>query len=157
MRCSDALFGAELSGHYFFRELDGGDDPLMAACRLIAYLAESGSTMAELRRACPTAFITPELRLSVNGDGGSRVIQQVRQAWSEHPQTTIDGVRVEMPGGWALVRQSVTEQALTFRFESADWHGLEHLVGRFCKLLPGLGPQLWTRYKTAMGTHEVET
>jgi phosphomannomutase len=155
MRRSGALFGAELTGHYFFRELDGGDDPMMAACRLIAYLAESGRTLSELRRACPTAFITPDLRLAVNGDGGLRVIQQVRQAWSEHPQTTIDGVRVEMPGGWALVRQSVTEQALTFRFESADWHGLEHLVGRFCQLLPELGPQLWTRYKTAMGTHEV--
>ena len=157
MHHSEALFGAETSGHYFFRELEGGDDGLLAACRLIAYLGDSERTMSDLRRACPTAFITPDLRVAVNGDGGLRLIQQIRQSWSEHPQTTIDGVRIDLPGGWALVRQSVTEPALTFRFESADWHGLDHLVGRFCQLLPEVGPQLWSRYRAAMGTHDVES
>jgi phosphomannomutase len=157
MRQSEALFGAETSGHYFFRELEGGDDGLLAVCRLIAYLGDSERTMSDLRRSCPAAFITPDLRLAVNGDGGLRLIQQIRQSWSEHPQTTIDGVRIELPGGWALVRQSVTEPALTFRFESADWHGLDHLVGRFCQLLPEVGPQLWSRYRAAMGTHDAES
>ena len=41
MARADALFGAELTGHYFFRELAHGDDSLLAACMLIAYLAES--------------------------------------------------------------------------------------------------------------------
>ena len=156
MRQADALFGAEVSGHYFFRELDGGDDGLWAACRVVAHLAQSGQSLAQLRRSCPAVFITPDLRLSLDAPTRERVLQQVREAWAEHPQTTIDGVRVELPGGWALVRNSVTEPALTFRFESVDWHGLEHLVGRFCSLLPEVGPQLWLRYKTAMGTHEAE-
>ena len=77
-------------------------------------------------------------------------MEEVRQAWSQHPQTTTDGVRIDLPGGWALVRHSVTEPALTFRFESADWPRLDHLVGRFCQLLPDLGPRLWSRYRVAM-------
>ena len=82
------------------------------------------------------------------------LIEGVRRAWSEHPQTTVDGVRIEVPGGWALVRKSVTGPSLSFRFESADWHGLEHLVSRFCQLLPEIGPERWVRYKTAVGIHE---
>ncbi len=151
---ADALFGAELTGHYFFRELAHGDDSLLAACMLIAYLAESGETLADLRRACPVVFMTPDLHVSVNGSDRDALIEGVRRAWSEHPQTTVDGVRIEVPGGWALVRKSVTGPTLSFRFESADWHGLEHLVSRFCQLLPEIGPELWTRYKTAVGIHE---
>ena len=154
MRRADALFGAELTGHYFFRELEGGDDSLLAACMLIVHLAESGQTLADLRRACPPVFITPDLHVSINGSDRDALIEGVRRAWSEHPQTTVNGVRIEVPGGWALVRKSVTGPSLSFRFESADWHGLEHLVSRFCQLLPEIGPELWTRYKTAVGIHE---
>ena len=46
-----------------------------------------------------------------------------------------------------LVRCSVTEAALTFRFEAADRSGLDRLVRRFCGALPRLGDGLWARYK----------
>jgi phosphomannomutase len=151
MHQTQALFGAEVSGHFFFRELGGGDDGLLAACRVIAHLDATGQTLAEVRRACPAVFITPDLRVSAAHDARDRAVEQIRQAWAEHPQTTIDGIRIDLPGGWALVRHSVTEPALTFRFESADWHGVEDLVERFCAILPELGPQLWSSYKAAMG------
>ncbi len=81
------------------------------------------------------------------------MIDHVRAAWSDHPQTTIDGVRIETPAGWALIRSSVTEPALTFRFESVDWYGLDHLVRRFCDSLPKVGEELWGRYESAVRDH----
>ncbi len=48
---SGARFGAEVSGHYFHQTLAGGDDALYTACWLVAYLARSGRTLAEFRRA----------------------------------------------------------------------------------------------------------
>ncbi len=51
MRDADALFGAEMSGHYFHRDLGGDEDGLYMACRLIAYLTSSGQTLAELHAA----------------------------------------------------------------------------------------------------------
>jgi phosphomannomutase len=146
-----ALFGAEFSGHYFFRDLAGGDDGLFAACRLIAHLARSEKTLSTLRRDCPDVFVTPELRVPMSPDDQRRVIEQVRTAWSEHPQAMIDGVRVDFPDAWALVRSSVTEPALTFRFEAADSGWLNELVRRFCRVLPKVGDQLWCRYEAAMG------
>jgi phosphomannomutase/phosphoglucomutase len=63
----------------------------------------------------------------------------------------VDGVRINTPSGWALVRGSVTEPMLTFRFEALDYHALGHLVERFCQSLPELGDDLWIAYQAAMG------
>ncbi len=144
------LFGAEISGHYFFGQLQGGDDGLYTAARLIAHLAQSGQTLAELRRACPPVFITPDLRLPVESHARRALIGRVRAAWPQYPQTTLDGVRVDFPEGWALVRSSVTESALTFRFEAADGTQLDRLVQRFCEALPELGNRLRGQYERAM-------
>jgi len=151
MRRADALFGAEMSGHYFHRALEGGADGLYTACRLIAYLARSQTDLAKLRRNCPPVYMTPDLRIPLGPEDQQRVIDQVRVAWAEHPQSAVDGVRIDTPAGWALVRSSVTEAALSFRFESLDWHGLDALVGRFCGALPAVGDELWARYYAAMG------
>lgn len=152
MRDTNALFGAEISGHYFYRDLKGGDDGLYSACLLIEHLARSGRPLSELRRACPPVYMTPDLRVTVSPDQQSKIIEQVRTAWSEFPQQTIDGVRINLPGGWALVRSSVTEPALTFRFEGLDWPALDDLVERFCDGLADLGDELWTRYRVAIGS-----
>jgi phosphomannomutase/phosphoglucomutase len=149
---SGALFGAEVSGHYFHRALDGGDDGLYTACRLIAWLARSGQTLAQLRRSCPAVYMTPDLRVPMAVEAQPAVIEHARAAWAQFPQQAIDGVRIDMPGGWALVRSSVTEPALTFRFEGLDWRALDDLVERFCDSLPELGDDLWQRYRAAMGS-----
>ena len=145
-----ALFGAEISGHYFFGALSGGDDGLFAACRVIAMLAQTETTLAEFRRRCPAVFMTPDLRLRLQPAAQQEVIERVRAAWSEYPQRSVDGVRIDLPGGWALVRRSVTEPALTFRFESADRPGLDHLVRRFCDTLGEFGDRLWAEHEAAV-------
>ena len=99
--------------------------------------------------------MTPDLRLPVAPDAQPEIIERVRAAWAGFPQQTIDGVRIDIPGGWALVRSSVTEPALTFRFEGLDWHALDDLVRRFCNTLPEYGEQLWGCYRATVGV-EVE-
>jgi phosphomannomutase len=150
---SKACFGAEVSGHYFFRDLAGGDDGLFAACWMISHLAHwAGKSVSELRRTCPKVFMTPDLRVPMDASEQRAVLDRVRRAWREYPQTEIDGVRVSFPDGWALVRGSVTEPALTFRFEAGDWDGLGRLVQRFSKSLPKVGETLRARYHEAVGS-----
>jgi len=150
---SKARFGAEVSGHYFFRDLAGGDDGLFAACWMISHLAHwAGKSVSELRLACPKVFMTPDLRVPMEASEQPAVLDRVRRAWREYPQTEIDGVRVSFPDGWALVRGSVTEPALTFRFEAGDWDGLGRLVQRFSKSLPKVGETLRARYHEAVGS-----
>ena len=151
-----ARFGAEISGHYFFRDLAGGDDGLFAACWMIAYLARSaGKSLAELRRECPPVFMTPDLRVPMDASEHAAVIDRVRRLWRKYPQSEIDGVRVNFPEGWALVRGSVTEPALSFRFEAGDWDGLGKLVRRFSSALVEVGESLWALYHEAVGCGSV--
>ncbi len=148
---TQAPFGAEISGHYFFRDLGGGDDGLFAACRMIAFLAHSGKSLSQLRRKSPKVFVTPDLRVRVKARYRRDVVRMVRETWSKHPVTDVDGVRIHFPDGWALVRNSVTEPALTFRFESRNWNSLAKLVSKFCDALPEIGEALWASYEDAMG------
>jgi phosphomannomutase / phosphoglucomutase len=145
-----AVFGAEISGHYFFRDLHGADDGLFTACWLISHLAESGRTLAALRRRCPPIFMTADMRLSVPPEEQGSQIQQVSAAFRQLPQSFVDGVRVDFPGGWALVRQSVTEAALTFRFEGEDPERLGAIVNEFCKGIGNLGNELVAQYETTV-------
>lgn len=148
-----SLFGAEISGHYFYRCLEGGDDGLFTACWMIAWLAQSGRTLAEHRRACPAVYITPDLRVAWEPARHPEVLRRVSGTWADRPQSTLDGVRIEFPDGWALVRSSVTEAGLTFRFESSGWSQLQDLVWQFCEPLGDVGEQVWEVYGRSMGTH----
>ena len=148
---SGAAFGAGVCGHYFFRAIAGGDDGLFTACWLIDYLMCDGRTLGQLRCECPKVFLTPDLRVSVAPGDRSAVIRKVRSTWSEYPQSSTDGVRVNFPDGWALVRSSVTEPAMTFRFEAADAATLRGLVEKFCDALPDVGDFIWLEYEASLG------
>jgi len=139
---NDGYFGAEISGHYFYGDLQGGDDGLYTACRILVHISETGRTLADLRRDCPKIHMTPDLRLPVETDRQDQVIQQIRDVFQHRPQKTVDGIRIDFPNGWALVRKSVTEPKLSFRFEGNSAEDLDRVVTEFCNDLPGLGQEL---------------
>lgn len=139
-----ARFGAEISGHYFDADLAGGDDGLYTACRMIRHLAATGQRLADLRRACRPVYMTPDVRLSRPMDERfqDEVLDRIATVFADRPQSTVDGVRVDFPRGWALVRKSVTEARLTLRFEGHSEEDLASVVDRFCSELPELTEDL---------------
>ena len=145
-----APFGAEISGHYAFDAVGGTSDALFAACHVIAHLASRERALSDLRSTCPRVYMTPDLRVRVPWQERESVFERVRAAWSDYPQTTVDGVCVRFPDGWALVRNSGTEPALSFRFEASDWERLRELVYQFCNPLGEAGTDLWIEYSAAM-------
>lgn len=137
-----ARFGAEISGHYFDADLAGGDDGLYTACRMICHLAATGQALADLRRACRPVYATPDVRLALNGEDPEEVLERVAEAFASYPQRTVDGVRIDFPCGWALVRKSVTEALLTLRFEGHSEKDLQDVIARFCQEFPELSEDL---------------
>ncbi len=122
----NALFGAEISGHYFYAELDGCDDAMYTACRLVAERAGRGTPLSQLRRQCPRIHTSGDLRLPADAGQQRAVLERVAQAFAQLPLDRTDGIRVPLDGGWALVRPSVTAAELTFRFEETlrrRWRG----------------------------------
>ncbi|MBM4030331.1 MAG: phosphomannomutase/phosphoglucomutase [Planctomycetes bacterium] len=114
-----AAFGGELSGHFFYRELEGGDDGLYSILRAAELAGQCGQPLSALVDAMPRYATTPDIRVPyAAGDGPARLDQLAAAATGE--VTRLDGVRVAYPDGWALARCSVTEPLLTFRFEAFD-------------------------------------
>ena len=54
----------------------------------------------------------------------------------------MDGVRAEYADGWGLARASITEPAMTFRFEGCDHEHLRQVVTRFLAGVPAVRQQL---------------
>jgi phosphomannomutase/phosphoglucomutase len=136
------LFGAEISGHFFYDELGGGDDALFTACRMLSYTEACGQSLATLRRACPPIFTTADLRLTVEQEEQAELIEQIKLRFRHRPQRFVDGVRVDFSHGWVLVRRSVTASELTFRFEGKSARSLDRLIREFSAELGELGDRL---------------
>ncbi len=129
----DAAIGGELSGHIFYRELLGGDDPVFTALVASSIVAKHGKLSA-LAASIPKYISTPDIRISTENAG--EYIQKILASFSPEEVDTTDGVRVDMSEGWALARASVTEPAITLRFESTELEKLKSVAQRFLSNTP---------------------
>lgn len=135
------VLGCEASGHYFFDELDGGDDGIFGAL-LVADMVARGGTLGSLRRTVPSFFLTPDIRLRGGEVSFAEAAARLRALPGVVSELTIDGLRVETGDGFILVRESVTESALTLRLEGYDAPALERLRRACCAALPEIPPHL---------------
>lgn len=119
MIAESARFGGEVSGHFFYRELEGGDDGLYSILRLAELARQSERPVSALVSALPRYAITPDLRVRYKAADGPQRIEQLAAA-ATGDVLRLDGVRIAYPDGWALARCSVTEPLLTFRFEAYE-------------------------------------
>ncbi|UPG85569.1 phosphomannomutase/phosphoglucomutase [Luteibacter aegosomatis] len=138
MRETGAALGGEMSGHFFFADGNrwyGFDDGIYAAVRLVEILAGDPEerSVGELFDDLPRSVSTPELRLAVENGMAFRFMESFRDKadFGDGRVTTLDGVRVEWPDGWGLVRASNTESALVFRFEADTPKALERVKDAF--------------------------
>jgi phosphomannomutase len=122
----------EMSGHIFFADKwYGFDDALYCAIRLLALVSKAGVPLAELRDRLPPVVNTPETRFQVDEVRKFAVIAEVkaRLAAAGAIVNDIDGVRVNTPDGWWLLRASNTQDVLVARAEAFHEDGLERLKG----------------------------
>ena len=132
----NALFGCEASGHYFFRELNGGDDGLFAALFLTDVAHRRGLTLTELRRTIAPFFVTPDLRIPSSLLPYHEIVKRFRSVLPATRETTIDGVRWENEQGYILARESVTEPVVTMRVEGHSRELLWQLIDVCLGALP---------------------
>ena len=154
MKETKAPLAGEMSGHIFFAdEYYGYDDALYAGARLMALVARRGRPLAEMVAGFPRTFSTPELRRECPDEKKFAVVERLKERLSTRniEINAIDGIRVEFPDGWGLVRASNTQPALVLRFEGATPSRLAEirdlLTGELARAMEGEGldPALATR------------
>jgi phosphomannomutase len=130
MKELDAPLAGEMSGHIFFaHRWYGFDDALYAAVRLIEYVAGQDKSVAELRDGLPQVVNTPEIRFPCADTRKFAVVDEVVARLQQEGAkfSDVDGVRVQTPDGWWLLRASNTQDVLVARCESSDAAGLARL------------------------------
>ena len=132
----DCLFGCEASGHYFYRELHGGDDGLFAALMMTELVSQCGAPLAELRRTLVPFYATPDLRIPSHLLGYTEIVRRLRSILASAKEVAIDGIRLETPEGHILARESVTEPVVTMRLEGHSEDSLRHLIDACLKAFP---------------------
>lgn len=133
MKETGSPLAGEMSGHVFFAdEYYGFDDALYAGVRLLAASARLGKSVTDLRGAMPQMINTPEMRFQVDESRKFAAIEEVKHRLSETDAEVngTDGVRVNTPDGWWLLRASNTQDVLVARAESDTEEGLERLMAQ---------------------------
>ena len=143
MKEVNSPLGGEMSGHIFFKERwYGFDDGTYAGCRLLEIVSRVADASAMLN-ALPTSFSTPELNVHcAEGEPHTLVDQLVAKAAFPAPATinTIDGVRVDWPDGFGLIRASNTTPVLVLRFEGTTPVALQRIEKDMLALLHSVKP-----------------
>jgi phosphomannomutase/phosphoglucomutase len=140
-----ALLAGELSGHIFFKERwYGFDDGLYAGARLLEYLSRQADISATLNDL-PDSVCTPELQVKMREGEAHQLIAKLQE--SAHfadaiEVINIDGLRVEYPDGFGLIRASNTTPAMVLRFEAADANGLARIQNSLFAEIRRVAPEI---------------
>ena len=130
MKETGALLAGEMSGHIFFKERwFGFDDGIYAAARLLEILSQDRRDAEHVFSAFPNDIATPEINIQVTEQSKFSIIERLQRdgVWGEGNITNLDGVRVDYPKGWGLVRASNTTPVLVLRFEAETEEELERI------------------------------
>lgn len=141
----NAALAGEMSGHIFFNDRwFGFDDALYCGARLLEILSTEGDSPETIFAALPESLATPEILIPVPEDRKFKIIQelQAKGQFGTGKINTLDGIRVDFPKAWGLVRASNTTPALTARFEAQNEEALEQIQALFQKQLLAIDNKL---------------
>lgn len=145
MKETNSPLGGEMSGHIFFKERwFGFDDGTYAGCRLLEILSRHGDPGAVLN-ALPTSHSTPELNVSCEEGEPHRLTAELQALAADTfaaPAviSSIDGLRVDWPDGFGLIRASNTTPVLVLRFEGHTAEALARIESAMLALLHRVKP-----------------
>jgi phosphomannomutase len=118
---TNAIFGGEHSGHFYFRDFWFADSGMLAALHTLAALGHDDRPLS--------AILADFSRYAASGEINSKVAdqaaatQKVRDVYASQPGVTtdeLDGLTISGDGWWFNLRPSNTEPLLRLNIEAAD-------------------------------------
>ena len=145
MKETGAQLAGEMSGHVFFKERwYGFDDGLYTGARLLEILSTTADPSAILN-ALPDSISTPEQHIKMReGEPHALLARLAQEAKFDGADRVIaiDGLRVEYPDGFGLMRASNTTTVIVLRFEADSEAALHRIQEQFRGILLAAAPQV---------------
>jgi phosphomannomutase/phosphoglucomutase len=137
----DIPFCGSYSNHFFFRDRHPGyDDGIYTGLRVQEMLLMRKKHLSTIVRKLNLYFNTEELKMNVGDDKKWDIVEGFKKYCDskKYKYNNVDGVRVDIKDGWALVRASNTGPNLTLRFESETKDGLNKIQKEVLDVLASL-------------------
>lgn len=144
VREDGAIFGGELSGHFFFCDnFYGHDDGAIASLRLLAYLTRVNQSLKEAISKLPYYFSSPEIKVGCADNIKFFVVSdkiggEIKKLYPSAKYVEIDGVRMDTEEEMMIVRASQNGPYLTIKFEGKSKEKYDQLKSQIGKILHSL-------------------
>ena len=113
----DAIFGGEVSGHYYFRDFWCADSGTLPALLILELLSKDGRPLSELLEPYRSRyFISGEINSTVADQDAK--LAQIAAAYPDADRGDLDGISIDYPDWHFNVRASNTEPLLRLCLES---------------------------------------
>jgi phosphomannomutase len=117
MREEGAVFGGEVSGHYYFRDFWCADSGTIPALLILELLSREDRSLAELMAEFRSRyFISGEINSEVADQEAK--MAEIADRYSDGELTRLDGISIDYPEWHFNVRPSNTEPLLRLNLES---------------------------------------
>ncbi|PIN76085.1 phosphomannomutase [Candidatus Woesearchaeota archaeon CG10_big_fil_rev_8_21_14_0_10_36_11] len=127
----NAVFGGELSGHFFFADnAYGHDDGAYAVVRVLEYLSERNVSLSQLYESFPVYISSPEIKIGCPDEKKEAIIKDIAEKFkADFPGNTVtddsvipgdDGTRIDFTDGMVIFRYSQNGPYITIKFEAQN-------------------------------------
>lgn len=130
---NDAVFGGELSGHFYFRDNFYADSGAIAFAAVVSGLAAADKPMSELIR--PARRYVQSGEINFENEDKQTALEDLKEAFPDAEIEELDGVTIDVGSWWANVRMSNTEPLLRLNLEGPDKHTVDELVEELSQFL----------------------
>ena len=137
MKEKNYILGGEYSGHIFFRDKwPGFDDGIYAGLRLIEMLSNVDVKLSDMISKF-NKYENEYVEYPIDIDKKDKIVNRVKYYAQDmdYKFIDIDGVRIEVDDGFALIRGSNTQPILTLRFEANTKDRLSEIKMEFMNLI----------------------
>ncbi|MCJ7692427.1 MAG: phosphomannomutase/phosphoglucomutase [Sedimentisphaerales bacterium] len=133
LRDSHAVFGGELSGHFYYRDNYCADSGMITLVHMLNIVSEAGIPVSELIKPLRRYYSSGEINFKV--DDKQVRMDELARKYSDGQLDSLDGVTIRFKNWWFNCRPSNTEPLLRLNVEARSKEILEDKISEIESML----------------------
>jgi phosphomannomutase len=133
-----AVIGGEGNGGIIDPQLHYGRDAMIGIALFLTQLAQTGVTVAQLRKTYPDYFMSKNKIDLPKGTDVPAILARVKEQYAAFPVNTEDGVKIEFEKSWVHLRASNTEPIIRVYSEAPSVDEAEQVAKDVMEKIEGL-------------------
>ena len=136
MRKTQAIFGVEHTGHYFYRDNFATESPIITSLKVCEILSRTNKQISQLIKPYKKYYMTKEISFHVQDQ--LKVLENVKEQLNKKylgKIETFDGLFVDCKAYWFRIRASQTEPLIRMVIEGRDKKEIEGIKNKLVAMI----------------------